>query len=323
MSADRQAVARGVRELVLDRLAEAHSGLKPSVARRAAQRIGLRILGSWLTAWDPLHLGGLRASVSAERALRARLAPLVDLAVQELFHGHVVSLQRALQLVDESSGAALGRCVCRAAAVVNDAEGPGRAPVGRLAERQEHHAGALGVAWASLSAAERGPDALAPGLDAALAALSTDGERAAAQRLDRFWEQTYPYWEVLLVHDSVTPGWLANMRRHGKAWSVPKAVLRPFLAAHWELRGAIFTEMEVLDAPYALCICPGPERQGGCSLVNWYYEGGLDGALHPNSDQGPGQRRDADGQVLPCSRFPERAGRPCLGCGCEHAVEDA
>jgi len=309
-----------VRRLVLDRLAEAHSGLKPSVARRAAQRIGLRILGGWLTAWDPVHLTSLRASMATERALREHLAPLVDLAVQELFHGHVVPLQVALQLVDEASAAALGRCVCRAAGAVDDLAGPSRVPADTLSARASHHAEALTEAWRSLPASERQPDHLAPGLASALTSLAARPEAPAAERMARLWTSTYPYWEVLLVHETITPEWLTNMRRHRKVWPVPRSVLRALLVAHWDLRGAIFTEMEVLDEPYALCICPGPERDGGCSLVNWYYEGGLDGALHPNRDRAHGQLRSESGAVQPCAVFPERAGRPCLGCGCVHGA---
>ena len=84
MTDDRAALASFVRERVLRRLQEAHTGLKPSVARRAAQRIGLRLLSNWLVCWDPLHMGGVRASMVVEEQLRDRLGPLVDLACAEL-----------------------------------------------------------------------------------------------------------------------------------------------------------------------------------------------------------------------------------------------
>ena len=304
-----------LRELVLERLERTHPDLKPTVARRAAGRIGRAILASWATCWDPVHIGGTRAVVETESLLRERIGPLVDLACRELFHGHVVPVQRVLELVGEARSAALGRCVCRASSLTSDLEQEGRIWMPGEPEVVREHCAELVEVWARVC--EDPTDPTAPELRTAFARLS-DGDAPPEDRLGRFWRETWPWWELLLDHDALTPEWRDNMARHGKARPIHLDLLRALVSAQHAVRGSIFTAMEAAEVPYAICTCPGPENDGGCSLVNWYYAAGLDGALFPNTDDGHGQLRDPTGAVLPCAKHPERASRPCLGCGCRH-----
>ena len=319
--------AAWLRERVFERLREAHTGVKPSVLRRAAQRIGLRLLGSWLSCWDPIHLGGVRASMRLEARVRRRLGPLVDLACEELFHGHVVPVQRVLEMIDESTAAALGKCVCRASRVTGDLESVderGASVCYGIADppTADHHLREILAAAARLDRGHGAPrEETHQAVRDALRKVAEATDLSAQARLGLLWRETYPFWEILLAHDDVTPGWRENMRRHGKSRPIGRELLKAFVRAQYHTRGAIFTGMEVLDEPYALCTCPGPENDGGCSLVNWYYHSRLDGALHPNAELAHGQRRDADGRPLACRRFEARASRPCLGCGCEHVPE--
>lgn len=87
-------------------------------------------------------------------------------------------------------------------------------------------------------------------------------------------------------------------------------------------RAAVFAHREAAGLPYAVCSCPGPEADGGCMLTNWHYAGGDDEILLPNESLGFGRRCDPGGRVLPCREHPERSGRPCLGCGCDHAQRE-
>ena len=137
-------------------------------------------------------------------------------------------------------------------------------------------------------------------------------------RLGLLWKKTFPYWEILLTHDRFTKKWRDNMRKNKKSWPVHRQLLKALAQAQYHTRGAFFTAMEVVDETYAMCTCPGPENDDGCSLVNWYYFSRMDGALFPNTDDFFGQAVDEDGNPVPCKRFAERQSRPCLGCGCEH-----
>ena len=321
MSRDPSKAAAWLRERVLDYLQEAHSGLKPSVARLAARRVGLSILGNWLTCWDPIHLRGLRGSMALEAGLRKTLGPLVDLACQELFHGHVIPIQRVLLLIDEAREAALGKCVCRASGVTQDLMKHGRVYLWADADNFEEHLHRILDAYERIIRGPSRPEHTSPRLLAILEAVRTSQALSARERLEILFEQTFPFWEILLHHQDMRPEWRENMRGHRKSWPVERELLKAFALAHYHLRGAVFTFMEAVDQPYALCTCPGPENDGGCSLVNWYYFSRLDGALYPNVNDFFGQRRDEHGKVLPCNLHPQRASRPCLGCGCEHEVK--
>ena len=315
---DKAALARWLRERALERLGEVHPGVKPSVLRRAAQRVGLHLLGQWATCWDPVHLNGTRAALAAEAAVRETLGPLVDLACERLFHGHVVPIQRVMVLIDDAEAAALGKCVCRAAEVTSDLERDGQVYSVATPDEMSAQLGAVLDVYREVRD-ERGSDEpTAPELMEVLREVESRTDLAAPDRLALLWRGTYPHWEILLSHRDYTPEWRRNMARHGKAWPVDRRLLKALATAHYHVRGAVFTGMEVLDEPYALCTCPGPENDEGCSLVNWYYFSRLDGALHPNAGDFHGQALDADGAPLPCQKYRARESRPCLGCGCEH-----
>jgi hypothetical protein len=293
--------------------------VKPNLLRRAAQQIGNHILGNWFTCWDPVHLGGMRTLAAFEEMARERFGPLVDLAWEELLHGHILPLQRVQVLIDESAGAALGKCVCRASKVTTDVLDPSGHPY--LIGSAEEHDRQLGSIMAAYHLIQKGTDAdepTSPRLLSILEAVDRRTDLDATARLGMLWEQSYPYWEVLLSHKRFTKLWADNMKQHAKALPVHRTLLKALVNAQYHTRGAVFTGMEVLDEAYCICTCPGPENDQGCSLVNWYYFSRLDHAIYPNETDFFGQARDSEGNVLPCQRFEARQTRPCLGCGCEH-----
>lgn len=314
-------MARWLQARVREHLEDTHSEVKPAVLRRAVKRVGLHILGNWCTAWDPVHIGSFRAAMAVEASVRDHLGPLVDLAVEQLFHGHTIPVQRVLVLIDESTSAALGKCVCRASGVTSDLEQDGETYMIADDATIEAHLQQILETYERLRPILRnggtGGETTAPlFLDALDAAREAPG--TPRFRLGLIFERTYPYWELLLEHREFTPRWRRNMAAHHKALPIHRELLKPLVLAHYHVRGAIFTGMEVVNEPYCVCTCPGPENDQGCSLVNWHYFSRLDHALYPNERDFFGQRRDADGNALPCNRFDARASRPCLGCGCEH-----
>jgi hypothetical protein len=144
-------------------------------------------------------------------------------------------------------------------------------------------------------------------------------EGSSRYAMAHFWEKTYPFYEILLDHEDYTDAWLRTMDANNKAWRVHRDILLPWIDAMYSTRGAIFSSMVIFDAPYTICSCPGPENAGGCLLFNWHYYSGNQGAIKYNEE---GQRRDGFGNVLPCKKYPERMRCDCLGCGCDHSLEE-
>ncbi|MDX9721780.1 MAG: hypothetical protein RBU37_13600 [Myxococcota bacterium] len=283
--------------------------LAPQVLRYTARRVSILILKNWATCWDPIHINGVKWSMEGERRARAHLSPLINAALKEILHGQVLSLQQVLRLVDEASDTALGKCVCRVSGAVQDS-----GVEHSLVRRSDANPALL---WSAIVEASR-QTRDSGRTDAALCALIDELRHEAPElALSRFWSGTYPYWEILLTHRDFTPEWKQNMLRHRKAYSVHPSLLKAVIHAHYADRATVFTGMEMAGARYAICSCPGPERGGGCSLISWYYHSRHDNALQPNCAEGA-RARDENGNILPCQRFPSRASRPCLGCGCKH-----
>ncbi len=302
-----------LRALASEHLAEHHGQLKSTVRRRLARQASAHILGHWLTAWDPVHLNGMRAAMQGEAWLRRFGGALVAVACERILHGHVLAVQRVLALIDDAHAAALGRCVCRAAKITADLHGPD----GRVYLVGD--AAAHATCWEGIAAARaQEPNETEPALVAAIDQATQETTWNASQRLEYLWQQSYPMWEILLVHRDYTRAWNDNLRRQRKAWPVARPLLKALVSAHYVSRGAIFTGMELFEQPYAICTCPGPENDRGCSLVHWHYFSDNPHALYANTDDFHGQARLPDGTVAPCQRFAARHHRPCLGCGCQH-----
>ncbi len=317
---DKAKLARWIQEQVRARLEDTHADLKPAVMRRAVRRIGLEILGNWCMAWDPVHLGSFRAAMVVEESVRDRLGPLIDLAVEQLFHGHVIPVQRLLVLIDESASAWLGKCVCRSSKVTQDLRKGDDIYMIADEDTIQTHLDNLLEAYHTVKSLYDAGETDEPTDTLFLEALAEVDAATGSprERLEIFFERTYPFWELLLEHQRFTQRWRRNMAQHNKAKPIHRTLLKAIVQAQYDVRGAIFTGMEVVNEPYCVCTCPGPENDRGCSLVNWHYYSRLDHALYPNEDDFYGQRKDAAGRVLPCNRFEERKTRPCLGCGCEH-----
>jgi hypothetical protein len=144
----------------------------------------------------------------------------------------------------------------------------------------------------------------------------------AGGTLDDLLAAVWPQWEILLEHPAYDTCWLEGLAKNRKVWAVAKPLAHAWVDALYRARGVIFTHMEAVGLPYAVCSCPGPEADRGCMLTNWHYFSGNDEILLPNEGEAFGRRRDPQGRVLPCRKHPERGGKGCLGCGCDHAAEE-
>jgi hypothetical protein len=305
---DRDAVHTRVLDVLLR---SAGPGVKPGILNRTAQRVAQAILRSSLTSKRPIHHG----SLAALYRLNERDDPLSEQAIlavsRYVVRGKVMPVQRLRRLIDEARAAYLAPCPCRAAGRVQDLEAR-PAPTAAddaLLER-------LLDAWADPAVrAATAPD-LQRAFDGVADARRRGGPGGTLVDLER---ATWPTWEILLEHPGYDPSWIAGLRKNARLRPIHRSLLRAWVDALRASRKVVFTHMEAAGLPYAICTCPGPEADGGCILTNWHYGSGNDDILLPNETDWPGQRRDADGRVLPCDQHAARAGRPCLGCGCEHA----
>jgi hypothetical protein len=289
--------------------------VKPGILRRTAQRIAAAILRSPISSTDPVHFGTLEL---IDR-LEASDDPLVGEAVLALgryvLRGRVVPPEEVHRLLGEARRIYLARCPCRASGRVDD-RGSGTAVRGDPAELLERLLAAAAQPAVRRASASR-LLALLDETAAARAAGRPDGSLAA------LFERSWPMWEILLDHPAFDRAWLTGLARNRKVWHVALPLARAWVDALYLGRGVVFTHMEAAGLPYAVCSCPGPEADGGCMLTNWHYAAGDDEILRPNKTLGHGRRRDRDGRLLPCREHPARAGRPCLGCGCDHAEREA
>jgi hypothetical protein len=237
--------------------------------------------------------------------------------VRELLFGIVLSVQRVRQDILEADEVYLGHCACRSAGVVDDLEAAGRvftllseADNRRLLDRLIDRYRTLG------------PDRLRrttdPRYRRLLASLDRQRRRGSASyRVETLLRETYPDWELVVVHPRYTGRWVRSLRNNRKAHAIDRELALELVNILYLSRGTVFNSMTWVDSPYCICSCPSPELDGGCVLTNWTYHGGLNHAVVPAEDH-LGRRRDARGQVRPCRYFPVRARRDCLGCGCAH-----
>ena len=305
--------------------ADADQELKSSVLRRVSEKVAVEVLRSRLTSWDPIHLSSLRVAADWGELNLPLTRDILDEIALRLLRGHVVPLQKVLEDVRAARALYLGRCVCRAAGRVSDLHSADveEELVYSLVEPGESRELAKGLAVAFNALPDRKRrDAIHPDLCASLVELTSDlDDDTTADPLGRFWEKTWPYYEILLDHPDYTGAWMQSMAANDKVWKVPVEVLEPWVIAQYQARGAVFTSMALVDSRYTICTCPGPENDRGCLLFNWHYFSGAEEMVVHNTTRRPGIRRDEQGLPLPCRRFEERSRRDCLGCGCVHEEE--
>ena len=291
------------------------AGVKPGILRRTAQRVAAAILRSPISSTDPVHFRTLDLLYRLETSDEPLAGEAVLAVGRYLIRGRVVPPQDVQRALGEARRVYLARCPCRASGRVRDREL-------RPAGRGDPEA----LLAAVLEAAAR-PDVRHDTASRLLALLDETAEARAAGRPDGtlagLFDRTWPMWEILLDHPDFDRAWLQGLAHNRKVWHVALPLARAWVDALALGRGVVFTHMEAAGLPYAVCSCPGPETDGGCMLTNWYYAGGDDEILRPNETTEAARRRDAEGRVLPCREHPERAGRPCLGCGCDHAEREA
>ncbi len=312
---------RTIRAFAGEVLERERPGLKPSVASRVLDEACRFYLWSNLASLPGFHeLTVLAPWWVGNRMRSAPLRRLADLAVRELLHGIVLSLQRVREEVLSAQEVYLAHCACRSSGVAHDLTqgdsdrvftivGPeqGRRLLDRLIDRFE----------------ELGDDRLRrttnPRLRRILRRLSTARAGGAdAYNLETLLRETWYEWEILPIRPGYTTNWVRSMRNNGKCAPVDRELAFELVNIFFLGRGALFNSMKCVNSPYSICTCPTPENGGGCVLTNWYYYGQLNSSLIPADDH-HGRRRDDRGRILPCRYFPVRARRSCVGCGCDHS----
>ena len=291
------------------------AGVKPGILRRTAQRIAAAVLRSPLSSADPVHFRALDLVHRLEASDDPRVGEAVLALGRYLIRGRVVPPQDVQRVLGEARRVYLARCPCRASGRVRDRE---LQPAAR---------GDPDALLAALLAAAAQPAVRRATASRLLALLDDVGAARAAGRPDgtlaALFDRSWPMWEILLDHPDFDRAWLQGLARNRKVWHVALPLARAWVDALYLGRGVVFTHMEAAGLPYAVCSCPGPEADDGCMLTNWYYAAGDDEILLPNETLGFGRRRDGAGRLQPCREHPERAGRPCLGCGCDHGEQEA
>lgn len=318
--------SQALREAILNELLKHRNPkLKLSIAHRVAEKLSVAILKMRLSAWDPVHIGTMKAVTWFENLTGPVAQAVLNKICDEVFYGEVVPIQRTKIYVRQARSVYLSKCVCRFSGRTNDLYSDKENQVVYSIvenDRKDYHLERLKETYLQIKAREE-QDLIDPEmrriLDATVLAKEPNSEK---HYLDLLWEMTWPWWEINLVHEKFTEAWKDTMGLNHKNRQMHKELLEVWIDAIYETRGQIFSTMKVVTTPYTICCCPGPENDGGCLLFNWHYYSGNESAIRHNANDFYGQRRDVDGTVLPCKRFPERSTRDCLGCGCPHDDEN-
>ncbi len=294
--------------------------IKDSVARRMTQRVALAVLGNKLAAWEPVHERAILLASEAEALPVDTLHRIFEEICGVLLVGWVVPLEQVRRDIRDARDWYVGMCICRQAERVHDLRRPDTGEVYLLGSEGgcRPYLDRLVETFEGL----RGYDAVtSPGMVDLLQRMATlrrVGDEGYA--VGAFLEQSWPYYEILLDHPGYVAQWRETMRANKRTWRVHPDLLVAWAELMYFARGAVFTSMAAVDERYTICTCPGPENDGGCLLFNWTYHSDNPHVLAPCT---VGQRRDEQGEALPCARFPARQEGPCFGCGCDHAQPGA
>ena len=293
-------------------LRSAGPGLKPGILHRTAQKVAALILRWPGSSKDFIHF----TTLAAVHDLGDREDPLSEQVILALsryvLRGKVIPVQRLQALLQEAQAGYLARCPCRASGRVQDLD----VALPEAAGDQALLAAILDL-WQDSRVREETAPPLARRLER-VARARCEGRKGGSLR--DLQAEVWPYWEILLDHPGYDPCWRKGLSSNHKVWKLPLRLLSLWVDALYQSRGVVYTHMEAVGLPYAICSCPGPEADRGCILTHWHYFSGNDEVLLPNTTEAFGQRKDSSGAVLPCKKHPERSNRPCLGCGCEHPL---
>jgi len=318
---DTSPLLRGLIDAVLD---SAPAGVTESVARRMARKIGDHLLwrrgGTVPVVHELIILAPWwMANIPGEVFARLR-----DIGLEHILNGAVKPIQAVWQELLDAPLVFMGHCTCRSAHVSEDLYAQDRQVYLAVGEKEQRVL--LDRFVDRFAALRQRHDGAIPDCDPAFVDVGQrllEARRAASDeyRLGVLFERTYPFWEFLPVIEPYTPSWIRSLHANHKARLLHKELAFELATALYLGKGVLFSTMRLFDQPYCICSCPTPENGGGCVLTNWHYGSGSDASLLP-SDAAHGRRRDAAGGILPCNRFPIRANRACIGCGCAHGHRD-
>jgi hypothetical protein len=317
--AARRRLIKGLAQAIMQ---EDRPGLKRSVARRMADKIGDYLLWRRETSVPVIHELVVLLPWWISHMPGAVIPRIRDIGLNYILNGSVVPLQMAWKDILNADPVFMGHCACRSAGVVDDlkqngevfslvGEAEGRRLLDRFLDRYQELKLANGYVPDT--------DALYMKLCEDLAAMRASG--SSDYRIETLLARTYSSWEILPIHEKYTSAWVRSLHRNHKAHLLNKELAFELANIFYLARGTIFSSMKLFDTPYTICSCPTPETGGGCTLTNWYYRGGSNASLLPN-EAFFGRRRDAAGNLMACRYFPERAGRDCIGCGCFHEAAE-
>lgn len=318
-SVEKKQLRKGIMQALMK---DEPKGLKRSVARRMADKIGDYLLWRRETTVPVIHELIVLLPWWISHLPGEAISKIRDIGLNYILNGRVMPVQEVWQDILNGNPVYMGHCACRSAGIVDDLYKDGRV-FNLLGEKESRRLLDRFMArYESLkNRYGRLPDTDDKFEKICNTLIELRKIGSPEYRLETLLEATYPDWEILPVTGKYTPTWIRSMHKNNKAHLLNKELVFELATIQYLARGTIFSSMKLFDTPYTICSCPTPELGGGCTLTNWYYHGMSNTSLLPNEAY-HGQRRDDDGQVLPCRFFPVRSNRECLGCGCNHEIEE-
>ncbi len=310
-----------------DFLAEALSkdrypGLKRSVARRMADRIGDYLLWRRESSIPFIHELIVLLPWWISNLPGAVVKGLREIGLEYVLNGKIIPIQVVWEQLLASDPVYIGHCACRSSGVVDDLKKDGRTFCLVSGKENRQLADRLADRYESLKMRYgKAPDTDDVHIEFLERLISARRNGDSSYGVEMILEKTYPHWEFLPVKEDFTQSWIRSLHKNKKAHMIHPELAFEFATILYLARGTIFTSMRLFDTPYTICSCPSPENDGGCTLTNWYYYGMSNKSLLPN-ESGWGRRKDNDGQVLHCDKFEIRSRRKCIGCGCKHNDSD-
>ena len=311
-----------INSLVAEISSEKNGKLKAPVIQRMAQKIGDYFIWRRETSIPVLHeLLILLPWWIANMPIEA-IKGIRDLGLKYIINGQVMPVQLVWKEIMDARLIYLGHCACRSSGIADDLykndqvytflnESQKQMLLDRFISRYK----SLLQRYGHLPDTDPQYERLCQRL------LYLQKNQSREYCLETVLTSTYGNWEFLPVLEKYTPSWIHSLHQNHKAHLIHKELAFELANIQYLARGSIFTSMKLFDLPYTICTCPTPETGGGCILSNWYYFANSNYSLLPNTAV-HGQNKDASGQPIPCRYFHERQNRACVGCGCNHSLDD-
>jgi hypothetical protein len=303
---------------LIDVISELNSQLKKPVIQKMSRKIADYLIWRREISIPVIHellvlLPWWIANVPLESVRTLR-----DIGLKYILNGQVLPVQMVWKELLDSSLVYMGHCVCRSSGIADDLYKEGQVYTfldeklkTQLLDRFVNRYKTLLKQHGHVPDTDPTYEKLCQKL------LYHQKNHDREYCLETLLTSTYGSWEFLPVLDKYTPSWIHSMHKNHKAHLIHRELAFELATIQYLARGAIFTTMKLLDLPYTICTCPPPETGGGCVLTNWYYFGGSNSSLLPNT-RVFGQYKNEKGNLMPCRYFSERGNRVCVGCGCDH-----